>query len=188
MIKLGRWGMLNCTCHLVFYRSVGFAGVWVWLDMVIWFPESEHWTLLVHGEYASVPTGKSGRRFAKRSLMSCSVAFSQFFCSRVPDYRKMAVVEAHAWQTSVTLTPKLYTPAWTAPRNPYPQCKNPTLTGTTFGPLPLLAQINKKGYPLMFKSGLLRQLGPWSWGAHLDPNPHYTIIWVGCLSISLIPR
>ena len=28
-------------------------------------------------------------------------------------------------------------------------------------------------------------LGPWSWGAHLDPNPHHTKIWVECLSISL---
>ena len=24
-------------------------------------------------------------------------------------------------------------------------------------------------------------LGPWSWGAHLDPNPHRTIIQVACL-------
>ncbi len=36
-----------------------------------------------------------------------SVAFSQFFCSQDPDYRKMAVVEAHSRQTSVALTPKL---------------------------------------------------------------------------------
>ncbi len=26
-----------------------------------------------------------------------SVAFSQFFCSQDPDYRKMAVVDIHAW-------------------------------------------------------------------------------------------
>ncbi len=35
---------------------------------------------------------------------SSSVAFSQFFCSQDPDYRMVAVVEAHTWQTSVELT------------------------------------------------------------------------------------
>ena len=49
---------------------------------------------------------------------------------------------------------KMYTPARTAPRNPYPHSlaqtlRNPTLTGTKVGPkaIPLLVQIHKKGYP-----------------------------------------
>ncbi len=33
--------------------------------------------------------------------LGVSVAFSQLFCSQDPDYRKMAVVKANAWQTSV---------------------------------------------------------------------------------------
>ena len=31
------------------------------------------------------------------------------------------------------------------------------------------------------------QLGPWSWGAHLDPTPHLTIIWVRKLPFLYTP-
>ena len=42
-------------------------------------------------------------------------------------------------------------------------------------------------HPPTIQFELLDLLGPWSWDAHLDPNPHHTIIWVKCLFISLIP-
>ena len=39
---------------------------------------------------------------------------------------------------------------------------------------------------IVLDSVIRKQLGPGSWGAHLDPIPNHTIIWVECLSISLI--
>ena len=49
---------------------------------------------------------------ASQTKYPISVAFSQFFCSQDPDYRKMAVVNAHARQTSVALTPNSVNSCW----------------------------------------------------------------------------